>query len=1007
MNVFPVRPCSHRIVVLYDAVIRRVARYALQWLREHMEEHQHFLDMLSSCLELSQCTDSSHLFTLPSSAHPEPANEADHQQRCAVLLNAWVSAVLQRPELVPKVLHHFLNEPRLPEILAQAKEPNQHLAGTVAVFSCLQKLLENQLTARQPRPSLGDSSTDSFVAEFQPEPQAQRLASDMLGRVLVLVALTANETTEAGFALDTALQLLKRSETALPIISLYLNALEALRILDHRWPIFANQIITVARSLLLGQMPALVRVHKRLTASKHAADYEDALTTLCSQLARLLRANTVDSPRQLTAMKEFLSSVTSHLHLAETNVRAICIVNAARVICELFRYTRGLNNATEFDKLLQHCILNFRSIALRPDLKVDASIAEAIARLGAINPAAFERSFDCLLQMLLHVCKPESKAETPNSPLSTRAATTTALPSSMGPVDSANSNPTPLIHQNSPSVLALVGTSIASNDIPAYAGVVQDQLLKLCGAAIAVASSHHLERLATVFVQMARQTLMTIPATDSLSERRQRMWPLLCCVGTLASHFQGSTPPVFSDEAVATMRTLWCTLVLLDFHTDQAEIEQPKLHEALVNLASVMPRLVAAQVASYFDAEVEATLDRFKAHLTPTRVAQLTKQLSAALPQHPELSQEVARLSPNFALYVLAIIHAERLRFEDPEANFFVTFSYLEHRGLLQPSRLRVVTGLVEALFEKYLAVLAQQRSGRRASSRAEDLAIFLLVQFTHRFTEVSAVADRLLPLMTKRFPFVVWSDRVISACLDLVDLVHKNMKAFDPVSLNCEVELPYPPYKCVLPALLEARLRILSTFKKRCVDLVTHALQHSAKETTAILQAYISRLSSHELSTRDHPGLEVALRCLNCSAEDHGSSIPSLLGPALALRNRYRGELLGILLSKNSSQNKVGGTSESVLSYEHLHDDNGLDSTVLPLPNAELAPDVQYPGLEEWRGNVLDRLHGLTDLLIVARERSLANDELVSLPRNLRQQLGLDDEASTLTHLIELFDEA
>lgn len=50
-----------------------------------------------------------------------------------------------------------------------------------------------------------------------------------------------------------------------------------------------------------------------------------------------------------------------------------------------------------------------------------------------------------------------------------------------------------------------------------------------------------------------------------------------------------------------------------------------------------------------------------------------------------------------------------------------------------------------------------------------EDFAIFLLVIFNHPNKDVKRAADTYLPQVTDKFPYLLWSGRVLTAALNLL----------------------------------------------------------------------------------------------------------------------------------------------------------------------------------------------------------------------------------------------
>jgi hypothetical protein len=177
---------------------------------------------------------------------------------------------------------------------------------------------------------------------------------------------------------------------------------------------------------------------------------------------------------------------------------------------------------------------------------------------------------------------------------------------------------------------------------------------------------------------------------------------------------------------------------------------------------------------------------------------------------HTEAASVFSRQPLPLLLFFSVVVEVERLRLNDAGAHFYTAFSYLELNDLREASLHDVTIAVVQELFDLHLEALKAWASHREKLALIEDLAIFLLVAFNHRFAEIRPLADKFLTTLTRFFPHVVWSDRVLSAALDLLDELHQRLDPFVVVGLRQEVQLPYPPFRYIFPSLLHERQGIL-----------------------------------------------------------------------------------------------------------------------------------------------------------------------------------------------------
>jgi hypothetical protein len=181
-------------------------------------------------------------------------------------------------------------------------------------------------------------------------------------------------------------------------------------------------------------------------------------------------------------------------------------------------------------------------------------------------------------------------------------------------------------------------------------------------------------------------------------------------------------------------------------------------------------------------------------------------------------------------------------------------------------------------------------------------------------------------------------------AALDLLDILTATVDTADPIATNVSVDLPYPPFVHVMPPTRQGRERIVSDYAIQCRKLLDLALEHAPHDATATLQTYVSALIGKHLLSQPHPGLDIALDLLSKQGFDgasrhstlngtslrqsstdpleqrkarNNSSLMATFGPSLAMRNRYSGQLEGMLLAAAISAGVSTGTATAIASAE------------------------------------------------------------------------------------------
>lgn len=230
------------------------------------------------------------------------------------------------------------------------------------------------------------------------------------------------------------------------------------------------------------------------------------------------------------------------------------------------------------------------------------------------------------------------------------------------------------------------------------------------------------------------------------------------------------------------------------------------------------------------------------------------------------------------------------------DPSFYSTFEYLEDKGVQSSAMAHPTWILVHDMFAQYLLRVNRIQDDSLRAELLDSLGIYLLVKFNHCAQSVKEAADKLLSLLVDRFPYVLWSSPFVSATLDILCALADTTEDMDPISVSSKLPLPFAPHFITVPATKGPRQLMVEAFAMHSKEILTQAMSHASRETSAALHDYLSKpLGNSAGAIRARL---FAQHTLSQHFREGGAGETVLESTFVAAQNFYRGQLTGILSS-------------------------------------------------------------------------------------------------------------
>ncbi|PAA80299.1 hypothetical protein BOX15_Mlig025879g2 [Macrostomum lignano] len=192
------------------------------------------------------------------------------------------------------------------------------------------------------------------------------------------------------------------------------------------------------------------------------------------------------------------------------------------------------------------------------------------------------------------------------------------------------------------------------------------------------------------------------------------------------------------------------------------------------------------------------------------------------------LEYDIRPLTPPQVAYLLAVYNLELLCIlnSSHEGAPARLFRYLEDEIFLKEkntSMWNCLAALSRRIWLKYLQHLKRHSDHVAVSNLVESHAQFLLVMFNHVKQKVRNQADEQLTTLIKNFPHVMWSGKVLTAILNICQLLSQSLEV-DPNEAAPVYSVPNTPFTLVIADRLSERKTRVTHFVGHCSNILREA---------------------------------------------------------------------------------------------------------------------------------------------------------------------------------------
>ncbi|RWS26434.1 phosphatidylinositol 4 kinase-like protein, partial [Leptotrombidium deliense] len=625
----------------------------------------------------------------------------------------------------------------------------------------------------------------------------------------------------------------------LPLLTVCLDGLGKL---SQKFPSLADVSIASLRDFLINPSPILLKLHRQQCEIQTRAG-KFSITVSNDSSSQTLKTNVCNT------------ALSVYEKLCDTANHNLCI---------------ALRSGLTVDA---HCIQAFIAAISNRMFQAEKSDTESnlvskntIVTLGkiAVNLADTPRTMEYILQFFQQrFCRPVSHLDT-------------LIVEQLGEMIIAP-NRDPHVYEDVMKMFTLITVQSSS----AYNSVLLDDRkqtfrhvsLPVNNALMNVASkiegeSEQLEllgRLLELFVQLGlegkRASEKAPAAVKVASSSAGNLGVLIPVIATLLRKL----PPIVAPKPRLhkLFRDFWLYCVVMGF-TSGTSLWPRDWYEGVREIASKSPLLKSRE---HLRSELQYNSAIRNDAVSGGELQEIRNQILNELDHSSDVTPIVNKLSFAQCTYLLSVCRLETFRVQnqiDGQSPFYTMLQYLEDNTIQKDKdgMWQCILSVSDKVFRVFLEVISVKPRNKERDMELEEYGIILLVKFNHRQKQIRRVADKYLSGLVDKFPHLLWSGKVLTTMLDILNVLGSSLN-LDPNEENPELNIPHTKYSIQCTDTLEARESIVRDFAARCQGIIQEAMKWAPHTTRSVLENYLSRSDNPILGLYKHSGLALAIESI------------------------------------------------------------------------------------------------------------------------------------------------
>lgn len=427
--------------------------------------------------------------------------------------------------------------------------------------------------------------------------------------------------------------------------------------------------------------------------------------------------------------------------------------------------------------------------------------------------------------------------------------------------------------------------------------------------------SEILSNLLQLFVKLGldgKQSILDNPTLVKSSAIAGNLGVLIPVIAAISRRLRFLENP--SRKLHKLFRDFWLYCVVFGF-TSKTKFWPAEWYEGVKEIAAKSSLLNCRE---HLRSELHFNTAIRNSTVSDTELQEIRSQIINDVEPTGLLPNIINKLSFAQCTYVLSISRLEMFRVQTNMSinPVHIIFQYLEDPRIQKDKDgiWQCISAILDNVFVQFLKVMSGRAKNKARDTELEEYSILLLVKFNHRQKQIRRAADRYLSGLVDQFPHVLWSNRVLSTMLDILEILGNSLE-MNPNEGMLDVEIPNTGRSIQLAETIEIRETIVKDFGFRCDGIIQEAVKWAPNITRSHLQEYMIRVRTALDGFKQRSGLSLAVQSITtCSAQNENINNVAVVGGAgdkipyfirnncsefistTSIRTYYLGEISGMI---------------------------------------------------------------------------------------------------------------